>query len=60
MKIISNIKSREEHLFPWIKIPYKERLIRSGAIDLTDNHRVINLDNGYIKIEPIDSTKLIK
>lgn len=39
---------------------YKKRLIKSGAIDLTDNHTLIELKNGYIKIEPIDSTKKVK
>ncbi|WP_449600312.1 hypothetical protein [Paenibacillus sp. Marseille-Q9583] len=39
---------------------YEERLEASGAIDLLDNHRIMLLDNGYMKIEPIDPTKLFK
>lgn len=37
-----------------------QRLEASGAIDLRDNHTITILDNGYCKIEPIDSTKLFK
>lgn len=39
---------------------YEERLEAAGAIDLRDNHRIIHLDNGYARIEPIDNTKLFK
>lgn len=52
--------SRESFLFPWIGVPLKERLIKSGAIDLTDNHIIKKLDNGYIQISPIDVSKKIK
>jgi hypothetical protein len=37
-----------------------ERLEVSGAVDLRDNHRIIELENGYHKIEIIDPTKLFK
>lgn len=37
-----------------------ERLEASGAIDLRDNSRWIDLGNGYHTIEPIDTTKLFK
>ncbi len=39
---------------------YHERLIKSGAIDLKDNHKIFDLGNGYSKIKPIDVTKKIK
>ena len=45
------------------KIPvlsYKERLIKSKAIDLKDNCIFTDLGNGYCKIEAIDKTKLVK
>lgn len=35
----------------------EERLKKSGAINLQDNHRIIDWDNGYNSIEPIDRTK---
>lgn len=37
-----------------------DRLEASGAIDLRDNAKWIDLENGYHKIEPIDPTKLFK
>ncbi|MDR9852907.1 hypothetical protein RJP21_04735 [Paenibacillus sp. VCA1] len=39
---------------------YEQRLEAAGAIDLRDNHRIIDLGNGYTRIEPIDPTKLWK
>jgi hypothetical protein len=38
----------------------KERLIKSGAIDLRDNCRIVDLGNGYVEITPIDPSKKIK
>lgn len=39
---------------------YYERLVKSGAIDLVDNHEVIDLGNGYSEIVPIDESKKVK
>jgi hypothetical protein len=58
MEIHVNNLTREESLFPWLNIPLEDRLKNSGAIDLRNNHTVKLLDNGYLKIEPIDKTKL--
>ena len=41
-------------------LTYEQRLEAAGAIDLRDNRRVIDLGNGYDRIEPIDPTKLFK
>lgn len=49
-----------EHLANPFKESYKKRLIKSGAIDLRDNHTIIDLGNGYLKIEPIEKNKKIK
>jgi len=43
-----------------VELTYEQRLEAAGAIDLRDNHRIIELDNGYLRIEPIDPTKLWK
>lgn len=37
--------------------PFVEFLIMHSAIDLRDNRTVIDLGNGYTKIEPIDREK---
>jgi hypothetical protein len=39
---------------------YHERLVKSGAIDLKDNHKIQTLNNGYSKIIPLDTNKRIK
>lgn len=33
---------------------YERRLEATGAIDLRDNHKVIDLGNGYVQVKPID------
>lgn len=38
----------------------EERLEEAGSIDLRNNHRIVELGNGYDKIEPIDPNKLFK
>ncbi|AEK88401.1 hypothetical protein BAXH7_01263 [Bacillus amyloliquefaciens XH7] len=38
----------------------KERLIKDKAVDMKDNYRIIDLNNGFVKVEPIDKNKLIK
>lgn len=53
-------KSREDLANPFRKIPYKERLIKARAVDLKDNHKIEDLDNGYMKITPIDESKIVK
>ena len=42
------------------ELTYNERQVLSGSIDLKDNHIIQDLGNGFIKIIPIDKTKLIK
>ena len=50
--------SREYLANPHADVPYIERLIASGAVDLRDNHRTVDLGNGYVEVVPIDKTKL--
>jgi hypothetical protein len=37
-----------------------QRLEASGAVDLRDNFRIVDVGNGYSAIIPIDETKLWK
>jgi hypothetical protein len=64
MKRVENRKegflTREKLENPHSTIDFKERLIRSGAIDLENNHNIIDLGNGYVQIVPIDPTKKLK
>jgi hypothetical protein len=62
MKICkSNKRINREYLAnPFSNLSYHERLVQSGAIDLTDNCIIEDLENGYCKIIPIDDTKLVK
>lgn len=55
-----NKLSREDLANPFYNMSYKERLIKSKATDLRDNCIVIDLGNGYSKIEPIDKDKVVK
>ncbi|AHM66872.1 hypothetical protein PPSQR21_032330 [Paenibacillus polymyxa SQR-21] len=44
-----------------VSVPtYEQRLEAAGAIDLRDNSRIIDLGNGYCRIEPINPTKRFK
>lgn len=36
---------------------YEKRLEASGAIDLRENYEIVNLGNGYVQINPVDSQK---
>ena len=62
MKKVStkNIKSRAEVIHPYLAMSLNERLVKSGSIDLRDNHTIEYLEGGYIAVHPIDSTKLIQ
>ena len=51
--------TREDLADPFRHIPYKQRLISAGAIDLTDNHRIERGPGDKIKITPIDPKKLV-
>ncbi len=55
-----SIKSREEMANPWAGIPLIDRLIATKAVDFRDNCRIIDLGNGYGKVEAIDKTKIFK
>ena len=39
---------------------FQKRLEASGSVDLENNHKIIDLGNGYIQIEPIDKNKLFR
>lgn len=52
--------TRERHTHPYLKYSLYARLGWPGAIDLLDNYTITYLGNGYIKIEAIDPTRLVK
>lgn len=42
-------------------IPYHEKLVKARyAVDLQDNHTMVDMGNGYSKIVPIDETKVFR
>ena len=53
-----NIKHthREMNSFPFLSLSLEERLKRSGALDLTNNH-TIKSEANYWRINPIDKRK---
>jgi hypothetical protein len=56
-------RSHREHManpFCQDRECYEKRLEASGAIDLRDNHKIIDLGNGYVQIKPIDPNKKFK
>jgi len=52
--------TREMLANPFTNESYHERLVKAKVIDLTDNHKIIDLGNGYTKIVIIDEDKLVK
>lgn len=59
-KFIKNIGLSREKLANPYEGNYHERLIKSKAIDLKYNHKIIDLCNGYTEIIPIDENKKVK
>jgi hypothetical protein len=61
-RINSNTKriTREFSSNPFVLESWQERLKKSKAIDLKDNCIILDLDNEYNCIIPIDRTKKIK
>ena len=53
----SNRLSLEKLTNPFPIETREERLKKSGAINLQDNCKIVDLGNGYSSIEPIDKTK---
>lgn len=48
--------NREINAFPFLSMSLNERLKKSEAIDLTNNHK-ISAEGDYWKIVPIDKSK---
>ncbi|WP_340018373.1 hypothetical protein [Paenibacillus sp. FSL H3-0457] len=42
---------------PFSHIPMSERLKKRKSIDLRDSHVVIEDNDGFVKVKPIDTTK---
>lgn len=54
------LKSRKDLADPFRKMSYPKRLINGKAVDLQDNHIIDDLGNGYLKIIPINKTRIVK
>lgn len=52
-------KSREKISNPHDNANFYERLAKSGAIDLSDNYEIVDWNNGYISIIPLNPEKKI-
>lgn len=57
--ITKNSKTREDLSNPFGPLSIDERLVLSGAVDLSDNYEIEELGN-YIIIKPIDETKKMR
>jgi hypothetical protein len=44
---------------PFCNECYPERLEASSAIDLRENSKIVDIGNGYVRIDPIDPSKKI-
>jgi len=54
---LSNQLTRGKLANPFSHIPMSERLKKRKSIDLRDNHIVIEDNDGFVKVKPIDKTK---
>jgi len=52
-----NKKTRQDIANPFKNISLQEKLIKSGSINLENNHTIKDLGNGYSQIIPIDVNK---
>lgn len=50
----NSIKTLEQMSNSFIDVPLYDRLINSNAIDLRNNKEVIDLNNGYSIVKPLD------
>ncbi|AEB23390.1 MULTISPECIES: hypothetical protein [Bacillus subtilis group] len=60
MSIKIKLNTNSNNKSPYHHSTLKERLIKDKAVDMKDNYRIIDLNNGFVKVEPIDKNKLIK
>lgn len=42
---------------PFSDIPFNDRLKNDNSIDLRQNHEIVDLGNGFVKVIPIDNNK---
>ncbi len=52
--------SRQSLANPYVDMDYRQKLIKSKAIDLNENSIYDNLGNGYSIIRPINKDKILK
>ncbi|MDM5216733.1 hypothetical protein P5667_12280 [Bacillus velezensis] len=54
------LNTETNNVTPYPLSTLKERLIKDKAVDMKDNYRVIDLGNGFVRVEPINKNKYIK
>lgn len=52
--------SREKLANPFSNESIEDRLIESDALDLVENHAILEIKNGYIDIKAINKKKYLK
>ncbi|MBG9826044.1 hypothetical protein ABE33_10375 [Bacillus safensis] len=54
------LNTKRNNVTPYPLCTLKERLIKDKAVDMNDNYRIIDLENGFVKVVPIDGNKLVR
>lgn len=53
------LNTKKNNVAPYPLNTLKERLKKDKAVDMKDNYRIIDLENGFVEIVPIDENKLV-
>ncbi|MFP5200680.1 MULTISPECIES: hypothetical protein [Bacillus] len=54
------LNTKKNNVTPYPLCTLKERLIKDKAVDMKDNYRIIDLENGFVKVVPIYENKLVR
>ncbi|KIL12250.1 hypothetical protein B4127_1581 [Bacillus pumilus] len=54
------LNTKKNNTAPYPLCTLKERLIKDKAVDMRNNYRIIDLENGFVKVVPIDENKLVR
>lgn len=60
IKVKQNKISRQDLADPFRHMSYYERLKMAKSVDLENNHTIEELEDGYIRIKPIDENKIVQ
>ncbi|UOQ47752.1 hypothetical protein MUN88_17110 [Gracilibacillus caseinilyticus] len=58
VKVKTNFTKKSNTPFPIETLD--QRLEKDKVVDMRNNYHIVEHDNGYVKIIPIDSTKIFK